>query len=351
MGNCDAGRFCENTALEEQEFTLGSGPVSSSGLALERSFYIYSVGGVDRKLGGWPIASAERLCINKNGVGKWELIASLSKPRLGACVGIVNNKLYAMGGWSGTKHDTSVESIDLFGEHAAWVSEPAMNDSSTFANSATVGGNMYVCGGMTSGIREGKQVLWTTSAVKMLDCSSKQWSRLPAMKDSRLGPAVAECVLNGTSCIVAIGGVNGEGDALSSCEVLDLTTRKWSYLPNLPSVRAAACVVAYKDTIYVLGGCGIGGTPVKSCLMLSYDGSAWLKFADMIEARGGFGASMLGSIVMAVGGDAHMERHLRSTEMCDLDSDITSAYWRSGPEMNVERRYPGVTSTSTRELA
>ena len=81
----------------------------------------------------------------------------------------------------------------------------------------------------------------------------------------------------GDKRIIALGGVDGDGTALSSVEILNVEQNEWQYTTPLPEARAAPGAVVHNNTIYIFGGCGVDGVPLKSgfSLKLTADG-AWL---------------------------------------------------------------------------
>merc|ERR1719272_2740824 len=120
----------------------------------------------------------------------------------------------------------------------------------------------------------------------MYNASTGLWHGLPSMNSARLGPAVVSAQIDGVECIVAIGGVDSQGQPIGSVEKLDLSTQKWSPMLDLPVARAAGGAVCYKNEIYVFGGCLIDGISTGSCVKLNKARTAWIEIQELNEPRG-----------------------------------------------------------------
>ena len=76
------------------------------------------------------------------------------------------------------------------------------------------------------------------------------------MTVARLGPAVVTLSTSeGKDYVVCLGGVDAEGTALKTCEMMDTVTKKWSLLPEMPEARAAPGAVAWQGGVIVYGEC------------------------------------------------------------------------------------------------
>ena len=71
------------------------------------------------------------------------------------------------------------------------------------------------------------------SSGEVLDLSSKTWSPLPPMTTQPVGHSAVRV----DNAIIVIGGVDGRGNVLSSGEVLDLSSKTWSPLPPMTTQR------------------------------------------------------------------------------------------------------------------
>ncbi len=137
---------------------------------------------------------------------------------------------------------------------AVWESVPSMRAPRTFAGvTAVAGGALFVCGGMTTQKDQDLDVQWNTSTVERFDVNRNVWEGSTSMTTARLGPGVVTLTKDGKEYIVCLGGVDGEGTALRSCEQMDTHTKKWASLPDLPEARAAPGAVCWQGQVIVYG--------------------------------------------------------------------------------------------------
>ena len=170
----------------------------------------------------------------------------------------------------------------------------------------------------------------------------------------------------GTSHIIALGGVDGEGIALASVEILDVVQNAWTLISPLPEVRAAPSAVVHDGTIFIFGGCNVDGVPLKSgrSLKLNRDSDSefarcvgseqvhWVQMPDMLQARAAFGMVLAGSHIVAIGGSSVDSQHLNTTEFINIADIVGSAAkWANGCPMKHERRYCAVAAVLSLESA
>jgi len=346
MGNsegsgCGGVRMCEGDAPDKAATsTLGGDGVSSLSS-------IFVLGGTGSSEGMSQLMSVERFDITEGMDQLWKEGVKMRTPRLGACGAFSDGALYIVGGWNGNQHDCTMEKFEPAANK--WSSSIGMRAPRTFSGMAALGSILYVCGGMTMQKAEDKDVQWNTSTVEYFDTtkSPPKWEGITSMLSPRLGPAV---VAFGPGRIIALGGVDGDGTALSSVEILDVKANAWTNTIALPEARAAPGAVVHDNTIYIFGGCGVDGVPLKSGFSLKLnedgttaDGKGWVPMQPMDQARGGFGMVLAGTHIVAIGGSSVESQHLRTTEILNIaDFKAGTAKWIAGPQMTHERRYPGV---------
>ena len=113
----------------------------------------------------------------------------------------------------------------------------------------------------------------------------KKWvehfPRMPTKRD------LAAVVCNGKVLVVA-GGVQENGRKLTTVEVMDIETLKWSRASSLPQAVYAASATVCGDCIYLVGGCGQHGwtTSVLTCslsalLQSESNSQVWDTIADL----------------------------------------------------------------------
>ena len=148
---------------------------------------IYAVGGA---VGNTRLASVEKLEL-PNKVEKqsssWVYVASLNVARSRPGVAVLNGKLYAVGGYNGSEHLSSVECYDPLLDQ--WQLIEAMATPRNSPAVAVQGERLYVAGG-----HDGKKVL---NSVEVYDSCEKSWKEAPSMDTARCDFALAAIVVTG----------------------------------------------------------------------------------------------------------------------------------------------------------
>ena len=88
----------------------------------------------------------------------------------------------------------------------------------------------------------------TISSCEVYNKHSKRWSPIPSMTTKRCGCAAA--VVDGK--LIVVGGYDGE-DFLSSCEVYNKQWKQWSSFPSMTTQRCG-CAAALMDRKLFVGG-------------------------------------------------------------------------------------------------
>ena len=86
--------------------------------------------------------------------------------------------------------------------------------------------------------------------------------------------AVSTLVMDGSEVIVIFGGRSDNGEALSSCCVLDVNSLTWSEVSidgQPPTARFSHSSFAWKGNIFIIGGLGTDFTPLNSMYKLTME--------------------------------------------------------------------------------
>lgn len=157
---------------------------------------------------------------------------------------VIDNKVYVFGGDS--KCNCSVEVYDPATE--TWEKRADMPTSRILASSGLVDGKVYVIGGY---VPKGDPV----SAVDVYDPATDTWTQVADLPTLR--SAMVSCVLHHS--IYAISGFVSRAQGIADVpvvEVYDSTTGEWQQGPDLPQpVRAVPCA-AVNSKVYVFGSPG-----------------------------------------------------------------------------------------------
>ncbi|XP_072573426.1 kelch-like protein 3 isoform X2 [Paramormyrops kingsleyae] len=161
---------------------------------------------------------------------EWSSVAPMNTRRSSVGVGMVDGKLYAVGGYDGASRQclSTVEAYDPVTNEWSYVA-----DMSTRRSGAGVGvlsGQLYAAGG-----HDGPLV---RKSVEVYDPPSNTWKQVCDMNMCRRNAGV--CAINGL--LYVIGGDDGSCN-LSSVEYYNPATDKWSLLPtNMSNGRSYAGV-------------------------------------------------------------------------------------------------------------
>ncbi len=154
--------------------------------------------------------------------------------------------LIITGGHTGGRVLTTVEST-TDGKHFS-KSLPAMPIPNYVHCQVTVGSNtIMVFGGCRSGNCQADVAL-------KLNIAEKRWKKLPALPTGRHAPACGVVEERGTPKRVVVSGGWRASKILTTVEVLQLSTLKWSTGHPLPQKLFYHRSVQFRNTFFILGG-------------------------------------------------------------------------------------------------
>lgn len=179
--------------------------------------------------------------------------------RQGLALSVVKQRTYAIGGhpgpqWRGAS--AAVESYDPTTD--LWTPRADMPTGRTGLVAGVVNGKIYAIGG---GDEDG-----SSAAVEEYDPATDRWTKKRDMPTPRSYPSAA--VVN--RLIYVIGGTANEGTSVAA-EAYDPARDKWRPLKDLPNPRWGAAAVAHEGLIYVLGGQHAGGLAPILDSVIVYD--------------------------------------------------------------------------------
>lgn len=193
---------------------------------------------------------------------RWHRLPPMANTRAGcAAVTVLGKRVVVVGGWmDGETAAGSVEVLDFQAQQ--WHSLPEMATPRAGCSAAAIGHRVLVLGGhTTSGKHRGCR-----SSVEVLDLSTQKWTRLPNMKEKR--DASASCTVG--NCVMVLGGGETSTAPSNTVEILDVGTQTWKELPRMRSKRFGCSAAAIGNKIVVLGGRGEDGKHLETveCLQL-----------------------------------------------------------------------------------
>ena len=246
----------ENIAAEEWEVI--------SQLPTKRSAFstavvdgkIYLIGGFRREnMNGGPLGiSTVEVYDTKN--NRWQRLTDMPTPRLSSEAAVVDGKIYVVGGfsWIGIpgvdmKMLNVVEVYDP--QTDTWSRKQDMSTPRRYLGTGVVDGKIYAIGG--ENLFEELQRL---NQMEVYDAVSDTWAKRGDMPTRRSD--IKAAVVRDT--IYVIGGAGwprvGWGPVLATIEAYHPKTNRWEKKADMPNLIAGFSTVVVDDKIYLIGGHG-----------------------------------------------------------------------------------------------
>jgi len=200
---------------------------------------IYAIGGTDRccPRGSEFATTAEY----DPAIDTWTQKADMLTARWGVCAGVVDEKIYVIGG------DPPVRKVEMYDPATdTWTPKQDMPTARWAPTCGVVNGKIYVFGGMLS------QGGPATKVVEMYDPATDTWSRKTDMPGARVGQATA---VFGSKVHIFGGAARGGGGAYSNLWVYDPPTDTWdTSLPDMPFSWFVMGYSVVNDRVYLMAG-------------------------------------------------------------------------------------------------
>jgi len=267
-------------------------------------------------LGISPVALSE---------GTWTRKANIPSRRFVFSSGVVDEKIYAIGGDPGS--GTALSSVEAYDPLTdTWVKKTDIPTSRAGAGSSVVDGRIYVIGGGSS--KSGQ----FTPIVQVYDVLTDTWSLKADMPTTRGWFSASE--VNGK--IYAIGGALAfEGAVFSTVEEYDPATDTWSRKTDMPTARACLSTSVVNGKIYAIGGALSNSWSQAVSVVEEYDPvtDTWVRKSDMPTRRSYLSTSVLNGRIYAIGGFTSNYNAISSMEQYDTVADA----WTSEVDMPTSR--------------
>ena len=243
------GTWQETSPLLKGRFYLAS--ISHGG-------YLYALGGGGGELGddNTPLASVERAKINPDGsLQNWQHHSYLSTPRRGLKASVVNNRLYAIGGYNG-QFLKSIEHLDLDeSDHTdAWQLDPEQAKIDRYIHAAaTMGNRLFLLGGH---VEKGGPMSYGDVESSIIGANG--WLEPWQIAETHLlTPRFIASAFALGKHLYIVGGHDGVR-RLASVEMSTVSSNgrlgSWSELNPLNHKRSATAVAIAGETVYLAGG-------------------------------------------------------------------------------------------------
>lgn len=222
----------------------------------------------------------------------WAYKTPITSPRAYSASGVVDGKIYVIGGaYSKTEISDVVDMYDP--ETDAWQSRQSLPEPIHGAAAGVIGGKIYVAGGQTQYTTLGmpKKTLF------VYDPATDSWEQKAPMPTAR--GYLSAAVVDGK--LYAIGGTSAWPNRTGKVEMYDPDTDSWQTKAPMPTARSGFCAEALNGKIFVMGGVDASG--YKDVLEV-YDPATdtWIEKMEMPQTRSIFGSAVVNDLLYAYGG-------------------------------------------------
>jgi len=232
---------------------------------------LYAIGGFD----GCQDLNTVEVYNPKSNVWSSGLQMGTNRSCLG--VAVLHNLLYAIGGYDGSSCLNSVERYDPLSNQ--WTSVAKMNGKRRYVSVGVIDEHIIAAGGY-----DGNQHLNTC---EIYDPVSNIWTTKSGMKCQR--SSAGGCVLN--NHFYVSGGTDG-GLIMQSVERYDIMTDTWTDVHPLTSIRMTHALIPYKDMLLAIGGSD-GTTSLNSVEEYDPISDTWVLKMSMTTRRSHVAASVM----------------------------------------------------------
>jgi N-acetylneuraminic acid mutarotase len=228
--------------------------------------------------------------------GPWSTKAPMLTERMCLAAGVVNGKIYAIGGTIG-RETTGLQTVEEYDPMSdTWTMKAPMPTARECLAASAVNGKIYAIGGSQTWFGSGLNI------VEEYDPETDIWVTKTPMPTARLG--LSTCVLN--EKIYAIGGLSGwsSNDAnVHAVEEYDPATDKWTSKAEIPNARTFLSMGVVNGKIYTFGGAS--SAQVVRSVVEVYDpvSDTWTDTTAQLPASRGAGStSVVNGKIYVIGG-------------------------------------------------
>ncbi|MDE0684448.1 MAG: sigma-70 family RNA polymerase sigma factor [Candidatus Poribacteria bacterium] len=182
----------------------------------------------------------------------WTQKADLPTPKK-TMTCVVSGKIYAIGGWLTANEKPHLGTVEVYDPGTdTWAKAQSMNCARCSAAIDVVNGEIYAIGGLSSSPIQDESDLYLSS-VEVFNPKTNQWeekTEMPAPKALHTAS-----VIDGK--IYVIGGYfkkDGEFKKLSTIEIYDPTTDRWTQASDMPIGKWGHKTEVIDGQIYIFGG-------------------------------------------------------------------------------------------------
>ena len=272
---------------------------------------VFAIGGEVDKFGDTSIATVEMYDPKTD---TWERKADMPTTRAGVSTLVVDGKIYAIGGGKGKKDQVGdgwvhsgklLPTIEMYDPVTdTWTQKADMPVPRCSNSTCIVDGKIYIIGGVAANGKQGR-----LDSVDIYDPATDTWTKGKSMNHARGGASVS--VVNGK--IYVMGGVgwpqipNHPGPFLSSVEVFNPETNHWKEIAEMPTPKGFHTASVINGKIYVIGG-GFRGNGqfeyLSTVEVYDPETDRWTQEPDMPIGKWGHRAEVINENIYIFGGNS-----------------------------------------------
>ena len=283
---------------------------------------VFAIGGEVDKFGDKSIATVEMYDPKTD---TWERKTDMPTARAGMSTSVVDGKIYAIGGGQGKKHRLRrgwvhsgklLPTIEMYDPVTdTWTQKADMPVPRSSNSTCIVDGKIYIIGGVAANRKQ-----WRLDNVDIYDPATDTWTEAKSMNHARSGASVS--VVNGK--IYVMGGQgwppipNQPGPFLSSAEVFNPETNHWKEIAEMPTPKALHTASVINGKIYVIGG-GFRGDDefeyLSTVEVYDPETDRWTQEPDIPIGKFGHRAEVINENIYIFGGSSAVFRPLTMIEV------------------------------------
>jgi N-acetylneuraminic acid mutarotase len=245
----------------------------------------------------WPTQSTTGVNVFDPATTTWRRVAEFASPVSASVAAVVDRKLYIIGGVAQSQQGSaSVMALDV--STGQWSAKAPLTLGRYYAAGAVLDGKIYVVGG-----HDWCNFDWCPngplSSLEIYDPTTDRWTNGPPMVFARAIASAA--AVNGK--LVVAAGTNGElfefDGPISSVEMFDPDAGRWAIRADLP-VAGPVHLAVMKGTLYAFAP----NIERQSMLTYEYDAArdAWIRLRDAPTLLYGGVFAAVDDAVYAIGG-------------------------------------------------
>lgn len=222
---------------------------------------------------------------------QWISRTSMPTPRNSFGVGVVDGKIYTVGGWAGWWTEAAVEAYNPATD--SWITGLApMPKPRPYFGAGVVEGIIYTIGGYIPNVGY-------TDTVEAYNPATDTWTTdLTPMPTTRNFFGVG--VIDGT--IYAVGGSDVSGSPSSKVEAYNPSTNTWTTLTSMPTGRNQLTVEAIDGILYAIGGVNSADDVIDTVEAYDPKTNNWTTMTPMPTKRANSASGVVEKSLYVAGG-------------------------------------------------